>query len=131
MVNCWLIKRKENNMEIVKMTFSSQEHSKLEDERKQAGLSSIQALIRKRLGFSGNDPDPAEIARRGLAAVSKMAAGKPFGLRTLFDQSEWKAWSKGARIQAGKKFFDLITTGQYGVREIGKDAANLQLYIRD
>ena len=96
-------------MKIIKTKVDDETYADLVEQRKEAGLPSVSALFLENCGVSDDSKVAAEIVRRAFAAAKKKAPGSEFLLSGLF-RKEWKGFSKGARLSAGRLFSSEVST---------------------
>ena len=95
-------------MPTVKTKLDDESYATLVRERKRLGLPSVSALFLAKFGLLTDEMEASEIVRRAVMLAKKKPRGTEFRLRDLFNQPQWDKFSKGARLRAGKMFFDRI-----------------------
>jgi len=96
--------------------------------RKAAGLPSVSALFLLKSGELDDRAEANEIARRALKSAKRNPKGEEYRLRDLFPQQIWESFSKGARLRAGRMFFEAVASAVHGVRATRKSSTNHQFY---
>ncbi|SDA25337.1 DUF1413 domain-containing protein [Sphingomonas sp. NFR15] len=117
-------------MKMIKTIVDEQTYASLASKRKAEGLPSISALFLKKCGVLDDEREAGEIKRRALRLALKKPAGVPFRLQELFPPARWDAFSKGARLRAGKMFKAEVDAAVDGIRAIHKSSSNHQYYVR-
>lgn len=115
-------------MPMIKTTVDDKTYRKLVRDRKAAGLPSVSALFLKNCGVLSEEREAAEIVRSALKIIERKESGYEFKLRDLFPAERWEAFSKGARLRAGRMFHAEIAAATRGVRLGRKTGSNHQLY---
>lgn len=115
-------------MTTVKTTLDEATYKLLVAMRKKAGLPSVSALFLKKCGVLDDHAEAAEIARRALSAAKRKPRGTEYRLRDLFPRTSWEKFSKGARLRAGRMFFEEVASAAHGVRATRKSSTNHQFY---
>jgi hypothetical protein len=116
-------------MPIVKTFLDDQTYAELVGQRKAAGLPSVSALFLQKCDVLTDDKAAAEIVRRGLArAKNKDSSSDEFRLRDLFPRSIWEQFPIGARLRAGRLFYEKVSAAVDGIRATGKSSSNQQMY---
>lgn len=116
-------------MPIIKTMLDDEAYASLARMRKREGVPSISALFLKRCGILTDDKEASEIMRRALRIARGKPSGFEFRLRDLFPTAQWERWSKGARLRAGRMFFEEIATAIHGIRHARKSSSNHHFYI--
>lgn len=116
-------------MPVIKTTVDEETYAELVRKRKRAGLPSVSALFLKSSGVLTDQHEANEIVTRALKLAKKQESGFEFRLRDLFDDDQWERFSKGARIRAGRMFYDKISAATHGIRAEGKGWSGHQLYV--
>ena len=113
-------------MKTVKTPMSDETYATLVDMRKAEGVPSIAALFLKKCGLLDDDQEADEIVTKAGRKAQKLESGTVFTLKSLFPPEQWEMFSKGARLRAGKRFYDHILAK--GFRDAKKTSSNHQLY---
>jgi hypothetical protein len=116
-------------MPTVKTKLDEASYARLVTLRRREGLPSVSALFLYKCGVLTDQMEAGEIVRRALRMAKQKPSGTRFRLRDLFVTRDWEAFSKGARLRAGKMFYDEIGSAVHGVRAERKSSANHQLYV--
>jgi Domain of unknown function (DUF1413) len=116
-------------MPMIKTTVDDDTYAFLVRKRKQAGVPSVSALFLKRCGVLTDAKEASEIVKRGLRIAKGRESGYEFCLRDLFPPSQWTAWTKGARLRAGRMFHEEVGAAIHGIRTSRKSASNHQYYV--
>ena len=105
---------------------------RLQVEARQAGYPGISSYLLSKVDGLTTDAEAHDIVKRAeKLAIKKSIDDVPFTLKSLFDKERWNAYSKPARIAAGKLFFASVEAGFVsGIREGEKSGANHQTYVR-
>jgi len=115
-------------MPTVKTPMDERTYERLVAMRKKAGLPSVSALFLKNCGVLDDRAEATEIARRALVLAKRKPRGVEYRLRDLFLQKTWEKFSKGARLRAGRIFFEQVASAVHGVRATRKSSTNHQFY---
>jgi hypothetical protein len=117
-------------MPTIRTSVDNDTYAKLVKARKAAGLPSVSALFLQKCNVLDDSMEAAEIVRR----AKKLAIEKPnkarFRLRDLFKSAAWERFSKGARLRAGRLFYDEMSAARDGIRPDQKSASGHQFYIK-
>jgi hypothetical protein len=116
-------------MTLIKTMVDEATYKKLVKLRKKEGVPSVSALFLKRCDLLTDDKEADEIVKKALRAAKKRESGDEFRLRDLFPAEQWSAWTKGARLRAGRMFQDQIGTATYGIRASHRSGSNHQFYV--
>ena len=116
-------------MKTIKTRVDDATYATLVQARKKAGLPTVSALFLKNCDVLDDQLEAAEIVRRGLQRAKKQASEDAYLLSDLFGKADWTAFSKGARIRAGKLFFEEVSAATMGIRTDGKTSSGHQLYV--
>lgn len=116
-------------MPLIKTVIDDATYATLVSLRKREGVPSVSALFLKRCNILTDDKEAGEITKRALKIAKGKDSGFEFRLRDLFPRTQWEKWSKGARLRAGRMFFDDVATAVHGVRALRKSSSNHQYYI--
>lgn len=116
-------------MKTVKTPMSEQTYAKLVVMRRAEGVPSIAALFLKKCGVLDDEQTADEIVTKAVQKASRQPAGEVFTLKSLFGPEEWESFAKGARLKAGKRFYDRITA-RPGFEDSGKTTSNHQRYTK-
>jgi hypothetical protein len=115
-------------MPTIKTRVDDATYATLVAKRRAAGLPSVSALFLRRCGELTDQVEASEIARRALRLAKQKATGTEFRLRDLFPPQQWENFSKGARLRAGKMFFEKVGAAVDGVRAKRRSSTNHQFY---
>jgi hypothetical protein len=115
-------------MPVIKVTVDDATYRRLVRKRKQKRLPSVSALLLSETGELSDELTAQEIVRRSLAVVAREPVGFEFRLKELFKRPVWEAFSKGARIRAGKLFAQRISAAQDGIVAARRSSSNHQFY---
>jgi hypothetical protein len=116
-------------MPTIKTRIDDEIYSVLVEQRKRAGLPSISALFLEKCGVLTDEKEAGEIVRLALHRAKAKASGFEFRLRDLFPRRDWEQFSKGARLRAGRLFFEQISAAVHGIRALRKSPSNQQVYV--
>ncbi|WP_454748925.1 single-stranded DNA-binding protein [Ciceribacter selenitireducens] len=116
-------------MKTVKTMMDEETYAHLVAERKKAGVPSVSALFLLRCGVLTDAKEASEIVRKAIRAAKSKKVGYEFRLRDLFSTAGWNAFSKGARLRAGKMFHEEVAAAIHGLRASRKSSSNHQYYI--
>lgn len=114
-------------MKTVKTPMTEDTYSKLVAMRKAEGVPSVAALFLKKCGVLDDAQEADEIVGKAAKKAEKLKGGTTFTLKSLFPPEQWEMFSKGARLRAGKRFYDHITA-KTGFSDGGKSSSNHQRY---
>lgn len=117
-------------MPTVRTTMDEATYRKLVADRKAAGLPSVSALFLFKCGVLDDNMAASEIVRKAKVRAAKKADNERFRLRDLFQNDEWNKYSKGARLRAGRLFFDEMAAAVDGIRPEKKSSSGHQFYIK-
>ena len=117
-------------MPTVRTTMDEATYRKLVADRKAAGLPSVSALFLLKCGVLDDNMAASEIVRKAKVRAAKKADNERFRLRDLFQTDEWNKYSKGARLRAGRLFFDEMAAAVDGIRPEKKSSSGHQYYIK-
>lgn len=117
-------------MPTVRTTIDEATYRKLVADRKAAGLPSVSALFLSNCGVLDDNMAAYEIVRKAKMRAAKKADNERFRLRDLFQKDEWNKYKKGARLRAGRLFFDEMAAAVDGVRPEKKSSSGHQYYIK-
>jgi hypothetical protein len=92
------------------------------------GLSSVSALFLKKCGVLTDDDEAREIVEAARRRIAKLEKGAQFRLRELFRDKRWEGFSKGARLRAGRLFYEYAAEARHGIFVLPKTSANHQRY---
>lgn len=98
--------------------------------RKASGMPSISALFLQQCGLLDDSIEAAEIVRRAKKLAAKQPSKARFRLRDLFKSEVWETFSKGARLRAGRLFFDEMSAARDGIRPEKKSPSGHQFYVK-
>lgn len=107
-------------------------YDRLRVEARQAGYPGIGSYLLSKVNGLTTDAEAHDIVKRAeKLAIRKSLDDGSFTLKSLFSKEQWNAYSKPARIAAGKLFFAEVEVGFVpGVQVSEKSGANHQTYIR-
>lgn len=112
---------------MIKTHVDPETYRRLSRLRRDEGLPSISALFLKKCELLTDSSEADEIVRGALKRVKeRKEIGEEFCLRDLFTQ--WEDYSKGARLRAGKLFFQRVQAARDGIHPCGKNRSGQQLY---
>ena len=117
-------------MRTVRVTMSDQAFSELSARAKTKGLPGIASLLLAEAKVLSDDAEAADIKKRAIQKIKKMAAGTKFRLKDLFQPEVWENFSKGSRIRAGRQFYEAAKLGVEGIAILPKSSSNHQYYVR-
>ena len=115
-------------MKTIKTAVDDAVYARLAKARRAAGLPSISALFLKNSGVLSDDDEAREIVKVALRRAAKQPQGYKFRLRDLFQDSLWEDFAKGARLRAGRQFFERVSEATTGIRSLPKTSSNHQRY---
>lgn len=115
-------------MKTIKTAVDDTVYAKLARKRRSEGLPSISALFLKECGVLSDRSEAREIVEKALIRARKKPSGYEFRLRDLFPSTQWDRFSKGARLSAGRRFFDRVAEATHGIRTLPKTSSNHQRY---
>ena len=118
------------NMPTIKTKLDEATYASLVRRRKAAGLPSVSALFLRNCGVLTDQSEASQIVDRALARAKERPRESKFRLRNLFDDQQWRKFSKSARLRAGKIFLDEFGSAIHGIRAAHKSSSNHQFYIR-
>jgi hypothetical protein len=116
-------------MPTIKTSVDAPTYKKLVRDRKAAGLPSVSALFLQRCGVLTDAGIATEIVRRAMNLATTKPSGFKFKLSDLFSTSQWDAFPKGARLRAGRMFYEKVGSARDGIRASHKSSSNHQLYV--
>lgn len=116
-------------MPMIKTQVDDATYALLVKKRRKAGLPSVSALFLKECNVLTDSSEAGEIVRKALKVAKGKDKGFEFRLRDLFKTPEWERFSKGARLRAGRLFFEEISAATHGIRASRKSASNQQMYV--
>ena len=116
-------------MPMIKTFVDEETYERLVQERKAAGLPSVSALFLQKCGVLDEETEAAEIVRSAVRAAKRKGSGYEFRLRDLFPRQRWEAFSRGARLRAGRMFHAEMAAAVDGIRIGPKTASNHQIYF--
>jgi Domain of unknown function (DUF1413) len=118
-------------MKTVRVTMSDEAFASLSEQAKKAGLPGIASFLLKKAGALTDDAEAADMKKKAILKASRQRPGATFRLKDLFSEDSWAAYSKGARIRAGRQFYDAIKVdGIVGIEALQKRSGNHQFYAR-
>lgn len=111
---------------------SNDTYDRLKVEAREKGYPGIAAYLLSKVDGLTTDAEAHDIVKRAkLYAEQKDVNCDPFTLKGLFPKEIWNAYSKSARIAAGRMFFAEVEVGFIeGVKEAEKTGSNHQTYTR-
>ncbi len=117
-------------MPTIKTTVDDATYATLVDLRKRKGVPSVSALFLSQCGVLTDQKEATEIVRRAIASAKKKTSGprSQYKLQDLFPKTQWTAFSKPARIIAGKMFKAKIEAENLGIQILDKSSSNHQYY---
>lgn len=115
-------------MKTIKTMVDDAVYADLVKARRAAGLPSVSAMFLKSSGVLSDNDEAREIVKVALQRAAKQPKGHKFRLRDLFPNSLWEGFSKGARLRAGRQFFERISGATLGIRSLPKTTSNHQRY---
>jgi hypothetical protein len=117
-------------MPTIRTSVDSDTYAKLVKARKEAGVPSVSAYFLRKCGVLDDSMEAEEIVRRAKARAINKPSQFRFRLRDLFPPNEWESFSKGARLRAGRLFFDEMSAARDGIRPERKSSSGHQFYIK-
>jgi hypothetical protein len=117
-------------MPTIRTTVDDETYSKLVAARRAAGLPSVSALFLSKCNLLDENLEAAEIVRQAKRRAIKKTDNEHFRLRDLFQPTAWDGYSKGARLRAGRLFYDEMAAARDGIRPDQKSASGHQFYIK-
>jgi hypothetical protein len=117
-------------MPTIRTTVDHTTYGKLVAARKVAGLPSVSALFLSTCDLLDDSLEAAEIVRQAKRLAMKEPDNERFRLRDLFKPTAWDGYSKGARLRAGRLFYDEMAAARDGIRPDQKSASGHQYYIK-
>ncbi len=117
-------------MPTIRTTVDEKTYRKLVAARRAAGLPSVSALFLSKCDLLDDSLEAAEIVRRAKKLAIDKLDNKRFRLRDLFKPTVWNCYSKGARLRAGRLFYDEMAAARDGIRPDQKSASGHQFYIK-
>lgn len=114
-------------MPTVKVDFDDETYQRLVVERKSEGLPSVQALLLKRAGALTEDAEADEIIRQAVRKAKRREG--EFSLKQLFLAASWDRFSKGARLRAGRRFYNRVAAATDGIAIGRKGPSGHQMYF--
>ena len=117
-------------MPTIRTTVNDGTYSKLVAARKGAGLPSVSALFLSKCNVLDDRLEAAEIVRQARKLAMKKGDKERFRLRDLFKATAWDGFSKGARLRAGRLFYDEMAAARDGIRPDQKSASGHQYYVK-
>jgi hypothetical protein len=115
-------------MKTIKTKVNDETYSQLVSKRRSEGLPSVSALFLKMCGVLTDDDEAREIVKKARKKISKKAIGAEFTLRELFGDEQWEGFSKGARLRAGRLFYEYAAEATHGISVLDKTSSNHQRY---
>jgi hypothetical protein len=116
----------EKTMPTIKTHVDESTYQKLVKMRRAAGLPSVSALFLDKCEVLTDAKEAGEIVRQALRRAKKKNGGSQFRLRDLF--KNWQQFSKGARLRAGRLFFEKVSAAVDGIRPVRKSPSGQQIY---
>lgn len=117
-------------MPTIRTTVDDATYGELVKARKVAGLPSVSALFLSKCGVLDDGLEAAEIVRRAKKLAMKKPDNQRFRLRDLFKPTAWDGYSKGARLRAGRLFYDEMAAARDGIRPDQKSTSGHQYYTK-
>lgn len=114
-------------MKTIKVSVDDATYQRLVRARREAGLPSTAAYLLQRAEELTEDVEAQEIVTQAIPRAA--AQTEPFTLKSLFNPTLWGAFSKGARLRAGRMFFTRVSVAQDGIAIGGKTSSGHQLYF--
>src|SRR3712207_682094 len=102
-------------MKIIKTMVDDDVYAKLASDRRAAGLPSVSALFLKKCGVLSDRDEAREIVKVAFQRTLKKKSGYQFRLRELFPDSQWEKFNKGARLRAGRLFYERVAEATHGI----------------
>lgn len=115
-------------MKAIKTLVDDEQYATLVRERRAAGLPSVSALFLKKCGILSDRDEAREIVKVAFQRAAKKKSGTTFRLRELFLHSQWEKFAKGARLRAGRLFYERVAEATHGIRTLPKTSSNHQRY---
>jgi hypothetical protein len=115
-------------MKTIKTVVDDETYAELAKKRRLEGLPSISALLLKKAGALTDADEAREIVTAAFKRANGKRSGYEFRLRDLFPDSEWVKFSKGARLRAGRLFYERVAEATHGIRTLSKTSSNHQRY---
>jgi hypothetical protein len=116
-------------MPLIKTTVDDHTYARLARMRLAEGVPSISALFLRKCGVATDDGIASDIAQDALVRAKKLPNKYTFKLSDLFSDAEWEGFPKGARLRAGRAFFERIAAARDGIRPSHKSSSNHQFYV--
>jgi hypothetical protein len=117
-------------MPVIRTTIDDATYERLVRDRRAAGLPSVSALFLAKCDVLDDELEAAEIVRGAKRLATKKPDNERFRLRDLFPRSRWDGFPKGARLRAGRLFYDEMAAARDGVRPDKKSSSGHQYYIK-
>lgn len=115
-------------MKTIKTEVADETYILLVRKRRSEGLPSVSALFLKKCGVLTDDDEAREIVEAARKRIAKLEKGTQFRLRELFRDKRWEGFSKGARLRAGRLFYEYAAESRHGIFVLPKTSANHQRY---
>ena len=117
-------------MPTIRTSVDEATYARLASTRKAFGLPSVSALFLYKCDVLDDGLEAAEIVRQAKRLAMKKPDNERFRLRDLFKPAAWDGYSKGARLRAGRLFYDQMAAARDGIRPDQKSASGHQYYIK-
>lgn len=117
-------------MPTIRTSIDPATYAKLVAARKALGLPSVSALFLHNCGVLDENLEAAEIVKKAKRALNKKPSQFRFRLRDLFPPHRWEGFSKGARLRAGRLFFEEMSAARDGILPVQKTSSGHQGYIK-
>jgi uncharacterized protein DUF1413 len=115
-------------MRTIKTRVEDDVYASLVKMRRAARLPSVSSLFLSKCNLLTDHAEASEITRLALKAAKQQRSGSEYRLRDLFRKTRWQGFSKGARLRAGKMFYEEVSSAVYGIRATRKSSTNHQIY---
>lgn len=110
---------------------SDEAFGQLTSEARKRKLPGIASLLLSNSQVLTDEAAGADIAKKAARNASKRPDGEKFKLKELFNPTEWEDFPKGARVYAGRIFYNEVTNGKVAnISDAGKSTSNHQFYCK-
>jgi hypothetical protein len=119
-----------SDMVTIKTQVDDNTYRQLVADRKAAGLPSVSALLLKNSNALDEAGEAREIVRKAKYRAGRLRPDDKFRLKDLFKPNQWEGFSKGARLRAGRLFYEMVSAAKDGILPGPKSGSGHQTYLR-